>query len=161
MPVIATEGSTATFAPAPEGTHRAVCVDVVDKPNQETRWGVKDKVSLAFEIDEIRPEAEDRFLVWSTFTVSLHEKSRLRPFLEAWRGKRFTKEELQGFDLENLLDVPCTIQVIHNESGDNTYANISSIMPAQAGAGLAPSGDWVRMQDRDEGKEVGNDDVPF
>jgi len=27
----------------------------------------------------------------------------MRKFLESWRGKKFTKEELEGFDLSKIL----------------------------------------------------------
>lgn len=87
------------------------------------------KVLVSWEVpgelmDDGRP-----FFISNRYTVSLHEKANLRKDLESWRGKTFTDAELEGFDLRNVLDVPCYINVIHNESDGKTYANIASIMP--------------------------------
>jgi hypothetical protein len=38
-----------------------------------------------------------------TQTVSLASNGNLKPLLESWRGKKFTKEELVGFDLKTIL----------------------------------------------------------
>ena len=67
------------------------------------------------------------------FTVSLSEKSNLRPFLEGWRGRSFTQEELDGFGLANVLAKPCMVNVIHVKKDDKTYANIKSVMPIPKG----------------------------
>lgn len=51
---------------------------------------------------EINGEQMPR-LVSKEFTLSLNEKSKLRQALQSWRGKAFTAEELQGFDLRKVL----------------------------------------------------------
>ncbi len=81
-------------------------------------------------------------------TATLNEKSRLRPFLEAWRGKRFTAEELKGFDPDVLLGVNATIQILHVTKNDKVYDNISTIMKAAKGAPLLKVSDYVRVVDR-------------
>jgi hypothetical protein len=65
--------------------------------------------------------------IWGTYTASLSEKAILRQHLEAWRGKPFTPEELEGFELDVLLGKPVMISVLHRESNGKTYANISSL----------------------------------
>jgi hypothetical protein len=71
------------------------------------------------------------------FTASLSEKANLRPFLEGWRGKAFTPEELRGFDPAQVAGVPAYINVIHEPGQKNgkavVYANIASIMPLPKG----------------------------
>jgi hypothetical protein len=57
----------------------------------------------------------------------------LRKDLESWRGKKFTEEELEGFDVKNVLGKPCQIQVLHSE-GKKKYANIASIVSWPRGA---------------------------
>ncbi|MHA1379626.1 MAG: hypothetical protein ACTSRG_14730 [Candidatus Helarchaeota archaeon] len=47
--------------------------------------------------------------------MSLHAKATMRKFLESWRGKKFTKEELEGFDLQKILGKPCQLQIIHSD----------------------------------------------
>jgi hypothetical protein len=41
------------------------------------------------------------------FTLSMHEKSTLRQFLESWRGKAFTEKEALSFDVTALIGKPC------------------------------------------------------
>ena len=65
--------------------------------------------------------------------LSLSEKANLRKDLESWRGKAFTAEELKGFDIEKLIGVNAMASIIHNQSGDRTYANISSISKLMKG----------------------------
>ena len=67
------------------------------------------------------------------YTMSLGDKSTLRKDLEAWRGKAFSQEELQGFDLENILNTACQLQVNEQEKNGRTYTNIASIMALPKG----------------------------
>jgi hypothetical protein len=144
--------ATGSFTPAPEGQYSAVCVDVVDLGIVETTWkGEKKeahKCRVVFEIDE-QMETGKRFTVSQQFTASLNEKANLRKFLESWRGKPFTREELAGFDTEQLIGAPAVLQVVHNERDGTVYANINSVMKLMKGVGrLQPAGDYVRVKDR-------------
>lgn len=123
---------------APVGVYRAVCTRLLNMGLQETNYGVKHQIHLAFEIDENM--ADDRpFLMMQNYTVSLNTKARLRKDLEAWRGRAFTGEELQGFDLKTVLGKPLQISVVHSEDGK--YANIGAMMPLGRGQeALAPAG---------------------
>ena len=47
------------------------------------------------------------------YTLSLSEKANLRHMLESWRGRAFTPEELDGFDLFCLVGIGCLVQVVH------------------------------------------------
>lgn len=91
------------------------------------------KVMISWELigkdDPKMQEGDNKGKPFSThkrYTVSLNEKAALRQDLEGWRGKKFTAEELKGFDLSNVLGAYCTIQIVHDETGK--YANINSIM---------------------------------
>lgn len=141
-----------SFTPAPEGQHSAVCVDIIDLGMVETTWNGKTKQShkcrIVFEISEENEQGQ-RHTVREQFTASLSEKAALRKFLESWRGKPFTDDELKGFDLEALWCAPALIQVVHQARGDKTYANISSIMKLPKGVGrLEPSKGYIRQKDR-------------
>lgn len=37
------------FEPCPEGLHQAVCVDVIDRGVQPTKWGEKHQVTLVWD----------------------------------------------------------------------------------------------------------------
>lgn len=150
------------FTPAPEGLHQAVCVDVHDIGLQKTNWGEKHKVMLAWQIDAVDPDTGKRFDVRAHYTLSLGEKSYLRRDLECWRGRKFTEEELDGFDLEKLLGVNCQLQIVHNLADEGkTYANVQAIVPfnAKIGPKLAPK-DYVRMKDRAKAQGNGTPQTP-
>lgn len=72
---------------------------------------------------------EQPMVISQEFTLSMHEKSNLRKFLESWRGKGFTEDQAKSFDITKLLGVPCMLQIIHRvtKKGNNEYAVISSI----------------------------------
>lgn len=166
MAIIASKTSGSTFTPHPEGQFAAVCVDVVDLGIIETTFkGVKKrkhKIDIYFFCGEWK-ETEDgrRFplTVRERFTLTLSEMGNLRPFLEAWRGKRFTPEEEEGFDVEKLLHAPALITVSHNESNGNTYANVVSCTKLpKAMLHEAPDepADYVRMKDRVKEEDAPN-----
>lgn len=165
MPIMARDNRK-EFTPAPEGLHQGVCVDVVDLGLQSTPWGEKQKVEVRWQLDQVNAETSKRFLVTKRYTLSLNEKAILRQHLEAWRGKRFTKEELEGFDLEKLLSVNCQLQVVHELSDQGRiYSNVQAIVPIGKGMTKMRGEEYVRVIDRQKaeaGPEVHSDDeVPF
>lgn len=150
------KGSDSTFTPAPAGTHSAVCVDVIDLGLQSTAFGEKHRARFVWEIDETNPDFAAPFLVFATMNVSLHENSTMGELLRRWRGKDFTPEELEGFNIENVLGAPCLLTVEHNQGADGkTYANVAAAVPLpKAMPRLEPSGTYVREIDKDESKDV-------
>lgn len=82
---------------------------------------------------EIKGEMQDR-VISKEYTFSLHEKSTLRKDLQAWRGKTFTEEELNGFDLLNVLNKGCQLQIILEERNGNKYNNIAGIISLPKGS---------------------------
>src|SRR5947208_17090787 len=123
-PIIASD-TGGNFRPPPEGLYNAVVVDVVDHGIQQTQFGPKHKVSLRFQLDEIHPDTGKRFVVARRYTLSLNQKATLRLHAEALRGKKFTKRELAGFDLEQLMGLGCQVQIVHNTTDDGrTFGNV-------------------------------------
>ena len=159
---------------APEGLYQAVCVDVweiwVEKRPEHFGGGLVDKTRLVWQLDKEDEEGR-RFEVMSTYTASLHEKAKLRGHLESWRGRRFTDDELKGFELENIVGVNCQIQVVHTLStSGKTYANVQAIVPLGKGqVKIRPADGFVRRKDRQKTQEnttasgsvETDDDVPF
>ena len=68
------------------------------------------------------------------YSYSLNEKSTLRKDLQAWRGQVFNEEELRGFNLLNVLNKGCQLQIILEEKNGKQYNNIASIMALQKGS---------------------------
>lgn len=136
------------FIPAPEGVHNAVCVDIVELGEVQTTWGPKSMIRVVWEIDA-KMEGGKPFLVMQRYTPSLGAKTTLRKHLKSWRGRDFTKEELEGFELDDILGASCQLVIEHNDGNNgNTYANISAILKAKDK--LAPSGGYVRVKDRED-----------
>jgi len=135
MGLTARETGGGNFEPVPAGTYMAVCDQVVGLGYQSGgKWGPKDKVRIRFQVPSERTkwtkdgvEHEGPMVISRTFTNSLSEMGHLRPFLESWRGVAFTREELRGFNLRNILGQPAMISVIHETGQDGkTYARIAA-----------------------------------
>lgn len=133
MALVAKEsGSQVEFETVPAGVYTALCYRVIDLGTQTTEFAgeVKEghKVMISWELfgEGARMSDGRPFSVHKQYKLSLHEKSGLRKDLEAWRGKKFTKEELEGFDVSNVLGTACMMQVVLSEDGK--FANVGSIM---------------------------------
>lgn len=140
------------FAPAPAGVHAAVCVDEVDmglvKNHFQPDAAPVPTVRLVWQIAEDMPDGKP-FLIKKDYRASLHEKAGLRKDLEAWRGRPFTPTELLGFDLETVVGIPCTLNVIQKQgSKGGTFSNIAGIMPLAKGMMLLKSRDYIRVKER-------------
>ena len=172
--------SGADYVPAPEGLQQGVCCDVIDLGDVVSTFTGKmqHKVRIVWQSEHQHPNPNYNrpHEVSNTYSLSLHEKATLRKHLEAWRGKKFTPEELKGFDLEKLIGVNCQLQVVHKlASNGATYANIQAIVPI--GKGMPPlkvSASYTRKKDRDGYEEpsanghvaeppsdVNDENVPF
>lgn len=147
MPLTAKEGNGAQFPPVPMGLHLAVSYGIWDLgTHTEEKWN-KDvhKILISWEIPgeriDIEKDGKEQNLprvISNSYRLSLHKKANLRRDLESWRGKVFTPEELEGFDVYNVLGASCQLNIIHNEKDKKVYANISSIVPAPKGTKLEP-----------------------
>lgn len=143
------------FKKVPQGTHRAVCNKVIVLDDQMREYkgekSIVDQVYIGFEVPDERitysvdgVEKEGPMVIGKLYTASLSEKANLRKDLEGWRNKSFTKEELKGFDIENVLGKPCQIIVTHREANGNTYANITGIAGWPKGMdALQPEGETI------------------
>lgn len=137
-------GGGKDFDPVPEGSHLAVCDLFVDLGMQDSHFGVKHKIFLRWQIPALRLKYEKDgetfdvpMTVGGQYTLSLSEKSNLRPMLQAWRGKAFTPEELKKFDVTTVLGKPCMITVTHAPKADGgVYSNVGAV--AKLPAGITP-----------------------
>jgi hypothetical protein len=171
MSIVVSAGESRTFAPAPAGLHQACCVDVVDMGLLEVTYSGKTKkqwkIRVVWQIDESMDDGRP-FIVQKRYTASLNEKATLRKELESWRGRPFTQEELDAFDLDKLIGANCQLNIQHVTKEGKLYANVVSIVPLGKNMPKMESNDYVRVQDRpDSEREPENhepltaDDIPF
>lgn len=140
MGITASDSGGKDFKKVPPGVHFAICNMVVDLGIHDITWQGKakqqHKVYIRWEIPDERvtytkddKEIEGPCSIGSTYTLSLSDKSKLRPLLENWRGKLFTAEELKGFDITTIAGKCCQVQVQHSTGSDGkTYANVAGVM---------------------------------
>ncbi len=175
MAIIA-KASGGNFVPAPAGTWAAVCCDVVDLGMLEVNFGgkksTKHKIQVIWQISELRNDNKPH-QARKRYTLSLHEKAALRKDLESWRGRKFTAQELEGFDVESVLSVPCMLNIIHEEKEGQTYSNVTAVMRLPKGLDAPSIRDYVRVIDRkpadaepegepaDWNHGITDEDVPF
>lgn len=130
------EPKTGSFELPPAGPVAARCSRLIDLGSQESDYQgekkMQRKILLSWELAELRTDGTP-FTISRRFGLSLHEKSALRGFLQAWRGRPFTQEELELFDLRRLLGAPCLLNIMHTQRNGKDYANIASISPLPKG----------------------------
>ena len=145
MGLIAKKGGSGNFDPIAEGIFNAVCYMVIDLGTHlDPTFGKRlHSCLIGWEVPSERIEIEKDGVkqdlpraISKKYTISLNEKANLRKDLQTWRGKTFTEQELEGFDIKNVLGKSCMIQIIHNKKADKVYANIAAIMPLMKG--IAP-----------------------
>ena len=138
--LIARATQTSTFKPVPPGSHLARCYRIIDLGTQKTIFNGESKfikkVMFQFEVhseDDDGPLKTDKgepMSISKNYTLSLSDKAVLRADLEAWRGREFTREELQGFELKNVLGAWCLITVTRATGNDGReYTNITGVSP--------------------------------
>lgn len=139
-----TGGASKDFEIVPEGSHVAFCYSVVDlglQPGSQKFPDPKHQVRLTFELPtevitytKDGEEVSGPMSIGQTFTASMNEKANLRKFIESMFGKRFPSDnDAANFEFANLVGRKCLLNVVHNESGGKTYANIQSAMPIPNG----------------------------
>lgn len=140
MALIATATAGSDFKTTPSGVYIARCYRIVDLGTQRGEWKGKEKWSrkimfsweLFGEEDDGTPLVSDEgapLTISKRYTLSLGENANLRADLKSWRGRDFTIDELNGFDVKNVLGAYCMLNITHDEKDGKTYANVASISP--------------------------------
>lgn len=126
----------------PEGVHVARCIRVIDLGRQpvafQGKTSLQSKVLLTWELigepDETPRMGDGRpFSISRRLTASLAERAALRALLQSWRGKTFSPEELNSFDLKAVAGVYGLANIVHAMKDGNTYANLQSLMSLPKG----------------------------
>jgi hypothetical protein len=139
--------------PIADGVYQAVTTQIIDLGTQYNEHFGKSshQVMITWEIPELTikfekdgKEIEAPRVISKKYTLSLGEKANLRKDLQSWRGRAFTDQELEGFDLLNVLEKNCMLQIINTTKDGKTYSNISSILPLYKG--MTPIPPYTKAQ---------------
>ena len=114
------------------GPYLARCIRIIFLGTQAGKFGPKEKVMIQWElptelIEGGEFDGKPRFIS-DTYNATIGEGSNLRKILEGWRCRAFTEEEIEAFDLKNILGVPCNIQIKHDENGKAKIDGVSKPM---------------------------------
>lgn len=144
-----------------DGQQNAVCVDIIDKGDVQTDFGVKHKMRIVWELEETGKNGK-RLTCSKQYTVSIHKKATLTKDVKSWLGAA----PKTGFDTDVLLGKPCRVVIEHNEHDGVTYANVTSVLKPGKDV-ITPSGDYKRSG-LDDGEDAGStadggddDSIPF
>lgn len=136
------EDTGGSFERCPPGLHLARCYRIIDLGTQKTEYmgqpKLQHKITIFWEIHGTKEDgtplrlADGRpFSIFKNYTLSWSEKANLRLDLQSWRGRPFTQEEVRRFDLTNVLDAWCMLNIIERpaKTGNKVYSNVESVTP--------------------------------
>ena len=155
MSMIASDNGGQTIPKLEGGVYTATSSAIVDLGLQTSEKFQKTqrKFIMIWNIKDEEVEANGEKLprtITKEYSFSLNEKSTLRKDLQAWRGKMFTEEELQGFNLLNILNKACQLQIILEEKNGKQYNNIAGIMSLPKGTVIEPLSNTYHFDIEDE-----------
>ena len=141
------EPSGGDFKLVPQGTHIAVCNQIIDLGLQVTEYKGVEKIQpkcyIRWEIpaerlsytDKNDVEHEGPMTIGKQYTVGLGDLYTMRIDFEGWRGRAFTDAEQDGFLVKNVLGTACQLSVIHKTSTatGKPYARVDSVIALPKG----------------------------
>jgi len=164
MSIYATKTSSEPTIEA--GTYLARCISMISIGTVPVEYKgeikLQDKVRISWELPtELKEfkegEGKKPLTISKNYTLSMHPKSNLRKDLEGWRGKGFTDQEAERFDITVLLGKVCQLSIVHQpkKDGSGSYATINSIVTIPKGTTVPPQITPLfefTYEDFDEGK---------
>jgi hypothetical protein len=150
---ITAKGNDSKFKPHPEGQFVGQCVDTIDLGDSVEQFTGKPsklvhKCALVFRTGERNEQTGEFIDIGREFTVSMGEKANLRKFLEQWRGRPYSAEQIEeGVPLHKLTSNHGLLTIAHKKSGQGrTYANITACVgiPKQMASTVTKYDDYVR-----------------
>lgn len=147
------------------GTYIAICHRIVYAGTQpDTGFGAKPKLVIFWELptERIEVDGKERPMGLCKFyslgnSGGMNKKSALRKDLSAWRGRDFTKEELSGFLLKNILGKGCQVVVEHNDEG---RAKVTAVVGLPKGTKTEPAINPLVEYSIEDGKNPAFDKLP-
>lgn len=139
MSLIVSAPKQNNFTPIPDGTYLGVCCMIVDlgMMYNETFKKTQRKVLIGWQLPEepieINGKTEPR-VVSCRYTATLGQQGNLYRDLVKWRGREFTPEELEAFNLNNIIGASCLLNITNTKGGDGkNYANVTGVAKLMKG----------------------------
>jgi len=142
--IISANSDNSDFKQVPAGMHLARCYRITDLGTQKSEFQgqakYNRKIMVQFEVHgedaDGQPLVTDKnepMSVSKRYTRSLAEKAALRADLISWRGREYTADELNSFDLKNILGAWAMLSIVKssNQNGKE-YTNIANVNPVPA-----------------------------
>jgi hypothetical protein len=125
------------FTPAPFGSHPGRCIQIIDMGTAKSNFKSADgrekmthTIRFTFELmcDEVMGDGRP-FTISKSVNLTMGEKAGLQVFLTAWRGRAFTADDMENFDMSRLLGMACMVSISHKQSEalGKTYAQLTSV----------------------------------
>ena len=157
MSIIAQQTNNGGGQTVPAGTHVARCYQIihigtiVDTYQGEEK--LVNKVRLVFELPLETADfgkGEQPFSIGRDFTLSMHEKSGLRAFVQSWLGKAMSDSEASKFDIGTLLGKEAMVSVMHRTANTGrNYADLKGASPLAKGMTCPPQVNAAFLLDYD------------
>lgn len=131
-------GGSGNYERPEAGMQVGRCIQVVELGTHDKewkgKWSKQVQVLIVWELESLMEDGRPFVVNWKG-TASIGEKANLRKILEGWRGKKFTESELECFELKNILDKPCLINLVEKKAaeGDKVYINVGTVNPLMKG----------------------------
>lgn len=143
------ESTKKVFDPVPEGSHVARLYRLLHLGTHSFEFSgeKKDlyKIRLEFEFpnetQEFREgEGQKPYSLGTDVTLSMHEKSKLRPIVEGIIGTSLMEDEAWGFDIESVVGQACLVTVKHKpkKNGEGMFAYVDAVAPVPKGMEIPP-----------------------
>lgn len=145
----AKSNGTRTYERPEPGVYPARCIQVVELGRHPNRFynpekdhpdnAFRPELLIAWELSEPMQDGRPFVVSWRDRNV-ITEKSNLCKLLTAWRGKPFSKAELLRFELKNILDACCYLNLVESQPDRNgrTWINVESAIPLPKGIACDP-----------------------
>ena len=128
------KGGESNFKALEGGTYLGICSAMISLGLQEQDYQGETRktkrimfvFTLPGETYEYEGETRCRTLM-KEYTASIAPKAALKKDLESWRGRAFTDQELEAFELVNVLGKPVMLSLIAEEKNGKSYNKINGL----------------------------------
>ncbi len=155
---VAKTGGGGDFEKAPPGNHPAVLVALIDLGVQENEYnGEKTYQHRGFFCWELTGEKNSKgfnHLIGIDLTMSMDAKSKLRGWVDAWRGRKTNDGE--EFDISSLLGKKCLLSVTEK----NGYPKIAGVAAVPKGMTVTEATHHLEIFSLDDIKPDGSFTIP-